>query len=874
MNMRGTSKGFVCRIILGFVIALAVGVITGVAEAAVGDVLKTVTSPAGAQCGTDSGSAVAIVPGGKLGFPTFPTLVVTSCQNKLFFLDPNTGTLVKTITTTVTPTAGWEAITLRPDRGDLLGCGIVSGQTALYGIDFLPSPNTTADGTATFRRNGPSGSTCEGIAWDPQDETIYQSSTLGTSTSKNVLQLAETGTGNPLRTVPSGCNSLTGVTLSGSGLFVTCAGGSTIRQLKKTDGTLVTSFNAGTNQPGDGECDQVTFALAQPWHSFRNKDVIWVKNQNAASVVAVQAAFGTCGPVPPPPICPITVSDPDGDKDSDGDGLLDCWEDGTLWPTDLRPGIALNGVYGQNPATNRFTLCVDLGSQTAGEMGGTIGFGPSAGEACASKSIPDIFVEADYMPGHRPNFDAVQDVVNAFIGAPGPPTELGPGPVRLHVQLGDQFPIHSQRIGLVPCTDAAPPGPPTVNDADFDTLKATWFGTAADRADLTLKRLNARNWVYHYGVWAHNQEPSTPANTSSGCAETPGNDFIVTLGSWNGSDPVTGHTYVGTRTEQAGTFMHELGHNLNLRHGGGDTRSASQIFADLTKFYVDTNCKPQYVSVMNYAYQMINYVADRPLDYSRFQLPTLKEGDLDEGQGVGQNLYTGNIAFGPPQGFPAKPTNKQAGGPISWDLDTITNELHIKRDLNHMTSGGACPQSGGTNPTDVYDGFQDWSKIQFNFRGSTDFAGGIGLTFDENLTPFNPNKKQEITFDQHVELSRDRCDVKSAAKSNNSGSPSNPVFNATFFSRNENGVVLVDATHLDRQTLTLRHIDGFWTLLATASKCANKDVDKDGFPDLACPFDVPQGTVITPGQVLCNGTISQFDFPPSGYDFIGASNVQ
>ena len=55
MNMGGTSKGFLCHITLGFVIALAVGVITGVAEAAVGDVLKTVTLPALAQCGSDSG---------------------------------------------------------------------------------------------------------------------------------------------------------------------------------------------------------------------------------------------------------------------------------------------------------------------------------------------------------------------------------------------------------------------------------------------------------------------------------------------------------------------------------------------------------------------------------------------------------------------------------------------------------------------------------------------------------------------------------------------------------------------------------------------------------------------------------------------------
>ena len=33
---------------------------------------------------------------------------------------------------------------------------------------------------------------------------------------------------------------------------------------------------------------------------------------------------------------------------------------------------------------------------------------------------------------------------------------------------------------------------------------------------------------------------------------------------------------VGTIPQQAGTFMHELGHNLNLGHGGGDSGTSSR----------------------------------------------------------------------------------------------------------------------------------------------------------------------------------------------------------------------------------------------------------------------------------------------------------
>ena len=75
---------------------------------------------------------------------------------------------------------------------------------------------------------------------------------------------------------------------------------------------------------------------------------------------------------------------------------------------------------------------------------------------------------------------------------------------------------------------------------------------------------------------------------------------------------------VGTISQQAGTFVHELGHNLNLRHGGQD----------------NVNRKPNYISVMNYAFQLGGIPPHDPdgpgpligrIDYSRAALPTLLE---------------------------------------------------------------------------------------------------------------------------------------------------------------------------------------------------------------------------------------------------------
>ena len=78
----------------------------------------------------------------------------------------------------------------------------------------------------------------------------------------------------------------------------------------------------------------------------------------------------------------------------------------------------------------------------------------------------------------------------------------------------------------------------------------------------------------------------------------------------------------GNINDQAGTFMHEVGHTLGLRHGGRD----------------GINCKPNYLSVMSYARQFSDGapLSGRRLDYSRNELPTLDETALNESAGIGR----------------------------------------------------------------------------------------------------------------------------------------------------------------------------------------------------------------------------------------------
>ncbi len=483
--------------VLGLVVMLAVAGIAPSADAVVGGTLLTVNIPSAAQCGGSSGSAVAVVPGGKLNFPKFHSLLVTSCiqsgQVKLFFLDPSTdpAALVSTLNTIlptgVTLDAGWESLALRSDKVDLIGCGMVGGTPKVYSIDFNQiTPNTTVDGTATLLFTGPAGSTCQGLAWDvtSNPKTIYQSSS---GASPNVLHLSDAGA-SIAGSVPSGCaGPMTGVAVgvvsaetpafSGSVLFVACPADDftpEIRQIKRADGALVTSvevptgsFALPTDQPGDIECDPVTFAVSQSWHpTIRNKDVLWVKDTdplNPHQVHAMELPFAACGPVAPPPT-PAVNACPTGDQDTDGDGLPDCWEDGTYWADSL-PGIALDGKYigGRADTSQRFTLCVDTN--------GVNGFEPALGE-CATPLNRDIFAEIDYMEFHRPNPQAVSDVVAAFSTAPAFAAGSGkcdgagctPG-VRLHVQVDEQI-SHVNNTALFPCT-----GPKGVSDADFDTTK-------------------------------------------------------------------------------------------------------------------------------------------------------------------------------------------------------------------------------------------------------------------------------------------------------------------------------------------------------------------------------------------------------------------
>lgn len=192
---------------------------------------------------------------------------------------------------------------------------------------------------------------------------------------------------------------------------------------------------------------------------------------------------------------------------------------------------------------------------------------------------------------HRPTPEALALVTSAFASAPVPNPDGTTGITLIHdYGQGGLF----SGGNAIADSDGQLVG--DVIGAEFQNGKS---------ANLAANRLG----YFHYTIHAHLY---TAVPTSSGNAELPGDDLIVSLGC------ALSDSFVGN------TLMHELGHNLGLRHGGGDT----------------LNYKPNYNSVMNYQYQFPGVDTDcmqggdGRTDYSRNQRITLNENALLETAGI------------------------------------------------------------------------------------------------------------------------------------------------------------------------------------------------------------------------------------------------
>jgi len=411
----------------------------------------------------------------------------------------------------------------------------------------------------------------------------------------------------------------------------------------------------------------------------------------------------------------ITVPGNTG-ADSDQDGIPDSWEN-----TGVPYGTAIYRIGGSgnpNPSAN------------------TDGF--------ATVGLKDIFVEVDCMAG-TPS------------GNYCPTTTATTGDI---ARLKAAFSAEGYVLHVVVNENNLSLQDPffvwTNGDAnlanDFDNVKKDRLGTLDDRERAvgtptdgqvgSLRAgsdyLEAKALVFHYGLFVKNIGatvcPAQNPNGISGQAELNGNDFIVSLGCG-----FTGQ--FGSPEERQGTFMHELGHNLGLRHGGGD----------------DDNCKPNLISVMSYPRQMpwaqlsATTANGQPtqwaLTFSREALIPLNENNgLVEGNGLtiiaGQ--WTGTLASGSTS-FKiiwGNPTNQaqpiltgNTGSPVNWN--NAAGAGPYTQDINKIAGVTGC--APGTTSNTNLASFDEWSLINpaaLNFRD--------GATIDGLVYP-DPDTTPELT---------------------------------------------------------------------------------------------------------------------------------
>lgn len=303
--------------------------------------------------------------------------------------------------------------------------------------------------------------------------------------------------------------------------------------------------------------------------------------------------------------------------DSDNDGLLDIWEtDGYTTPSGAIIDLAALG--------------------------------------CDPKR-KDVLVEVDWVAAATPDPSIWAIIEQTFEQAPilNPDGSSG---ISMHLDRGQAGGFASGGTILADHTtmDFGANGSPGY--VDFYTYKNNSVNFNPDKLN-----------IVHYGIIGRARP-----NGSSGRGEVFGNDFMVTFTNFTGSQAFS------TPRNQIGTFMHELGHNLNLCHGG----------ACVTPVDWNETFKVNQPSIMNYRYQFpavsidCDLNSDLAFGFSQGMLANLNEASVFEANGICDNV------------------------PIDFNNN------------GSSTNSGVINLNGDGNSTDVSIDYNEWRSIRLDFTST------------------------------------------------------------------------------------------------------------------------------------------------------------
>lgn len=268
--------------------------------------------------------------------------------------------------------------------------------------------------------------------------------------------------------------------------------------------------------------------------------------------------------------------------------------------------------------------------------------------------------EASAFHDHRPSASTIAKVAAAFAAAP--------------IDNPDGS------TGIVAIQDYGQGGPFTggtvLNDPDGCLVGGV--GGSEYTSYLSANFATNRLGYFHYSLMIHRYDADA-AGSCAGASGSSGQAFyndhrsLVSSGTWHNSG--SGDQWV------ANTIVHEVGHNLNLSHGGFRVGDQAGL-----------NYKPNYPSVMNYRYQFsgvdagCDVNADNLLDYSRGTRITLDEAAVDETVGV-----CGDVA-------------------IDWNKDGDATGTGFSLDLQAYDNGSGSGSGNGIL-TDILQDHDDWANI-------------------------------------------------------------------------------------------------------------------------------------------------------------------
>lgn len=346
------------------------------------------------------------------------------------------------------------------------------------------------------------------------------------------------------------------------------------------------------------------------------------------------------------PICREEITEAFSPEDFDGDGLSDELE--ATYQTDPK-----------NPDTDCDAL---YDGWEVREYNGV-----NLKALGANPRQKDIFVQMDYMSDrYYPSEKVLETIVSVFQSAPVSNPDGSSG-INLHLIKGEKIPLIKILKG---------------SNSSLDALREKHFPPE-------------RRSMFHYAIWgnrySYKSRGKKITNSSGFSKGIPGSSFFLALGHF---------PYHGTTPVKVGTFLHELGHNLGLRHGGVD----------------DTNRKPNHLSIMSYTHQFRGLRKGKRygnFDYQRHPTRDLNEKDLDE-------------------------TKPLSSLPAWKDFYAIYDVPDSDKDVAFLVKDGFDYSRDGKKKTSVqsdinHDGeiktlraeFIEWERIVFH-------GGAIGTPFDHN----------------------------------------------------------------------------------------------------------------------------------------------